>query len=254
MASATIDRVVKRRHAVRLLGASLLGAIFLLGGHHEREAAPPPTPPGPHQTAYWEGTIERFERRDAESAPRPGSVLFIGSSSVRMWKTLARDMEPLAVINRGFGGSEIRHSTHFADRIVAPYEPRGIVLYAGDNDMARHRDRGPEQVLEDVKAFVAAAEQAELRAPIYFVSIKPSLARMQHWPRMAEANRLVRELAEQHPRLRYLDVATPMLGPDGKPRPELFVEDGLHLNGEGYALWTRVIQPVLLDELGAPAS
>ena len=196
----------------------------------------------------WEETIRRFEARDKEHFPEPGAIVFIGSSSIRGWHSLAEDFSPLNVINRGFGGSQTSDALRYADRIVIPYKPSRIVLYEGDNDIAAGKT--PETVAEDFKKFVEKIHRALPGTPICFIAIKPSLRRWAMWEKMKEANRLVSEFCKDSKALEYIDVATPMLGPGGTPRPELFQEDGLHLNPEGYRLWTSLVEPFLLKPAG----
>jgi lysophospholipase L1-like esterase len=195
------------------------------------------------QTEKWDPHILKFEEADLASPPPADAVLFVGSSSVRGWKSLAEDFPDIAVINRGFGGSRIADCTHYIDRIVVPYRPRLVVLYAGDNDVAGGHT--PEQVLEDYKEFVRQVRRGLPRVPIAFIAIKPSPARIQHLETMREANRLVRAYADRKSYLAYIDVFNPMLGPDGTPRPELYAKDRLHLSREGYDLWTAVVGPYL---------
>ena len=195
--------------------------------------------------------IRAFEAADAKRPPEPGGVLFVGSSSIRLWKTLARDFPDLPVINRGFGGSQVADSTRYAPRIVLPYKPKTIVLYAGDNDVAA--GRSPEQVLADFKAFVETVRAELPRTRILFISIKPSTARWHLIDKIREANRLVREFTRGGERLGFVDVFTPMLGDDGKPRVELLGPDGLHVNEKGYALWREVVAAALAEPPAAPA-
>jgi len=200
----------------------------------------------------WEDAIAAFEAGDREAFPDPGGILFVGSSSIRMWKTLESDMAPLPVINRGFGGSQIDDVVHFADRIVLPYKPSIILLYAGDNDVAA--GKSPETVLADFKRFTAAAAEKLPQTRVFFLSIKPSGRRWSMWDTMREANDLVRAYTESKERLGYIDVSTPMLETDGTLKSDLFIEDGLHLNGDGYRLWTSIVKPLLLDIYRKPAS
>ncbi len=190
----------------------------------------------------FEGEIEAFEAADRKQPPPKGAVLFIGSSSIHFWESLAKDFDGTKVINRGFGGSRIADSTRYFDRIVAPYAPREIVMYGGDNDVAEGDP--PEQVLADFQAFVAKVDAALPGTPIVFVSIKPSPARAALINKMRQANSLVRGFARRRG-IEYVDVFTPMLDKSGKPRGELFGEDGLHMNPAGYALWTKLIAPAL---------
>ena len=193
------------------------------------------------QPAPFEKEIAAFEASDAKSPPPQGAVLFLGSSSIRLWKTLAEDFPDLKTINRGFGGSHVEHSVRYADKIVLPYRPKLIVLYAGDNDIAA--GKSPQRVLQDFQALVTKVHAELPDTPILFIAIKPSVARWHLHGRIWLANRLVREFAESHPKVDFADVYTPALDPEGRPRADLLVDDGLHLNEQGYRLWTKVIRP-----------
>ena len=189
--------------------------------------------------------IEAFEAADRKHPPAPGGVLFLGSSSIVKWKTLAQDFPGVPVINRGFGGSTIPDSVRYAPRIVTPYKPRLIVFYAGDNDLAA--GHSPERILADFKDLVAIVHKDLPDTRLLFVAVKPSPARAKLFDKAREANRMVREYAEKDPKLGYVDVWTPMLGDDGKAREELFSPDHLHMNAKGYELWTSIIGPRLKE-------
>ena len=197
------------------------------------------------EESRWEKTIQAFERRDVENPPPKGEILFIGSSSIRLWKT-SEDFPEFTIINRGFGGSQTADSVEFANRIAIPYAPRLVVLYAGDNDISS--GKSPEQVLEDTKTFFAVLHEALPDTRIVYVAIKPSLARWRLVEKMRAANALIRAHCETDARLEFVDIDTPMLGDDGKPREELFIQDGLHLSREGYDLWNSIIRPYLREE------
>lgn len=194
-------------------------------------------------SARWEADIAAFERVDRGMRRRPGAVVFVGSSSIRMWPTLAEDFPAMATINRGFGGSRVRDATYYADRIVTAHQPRAVVFYGGDNDL--FEGRTPWQVRDDFAAFVARVHRSAPTSRIAFIAIKPSPSRRALLPQVREANRLVRAFAEQEPRVDYLDVFTPMLGSDEMPRAALFLDDGLHMNRAGYAVWVAVVGPWL---------
>jgi lysophospholipase L1-like esterase len=187
----------------------------------------------------WQADIAAFAAADRAHPPPAHPVLFVGSSSIRLWNSLATDFAGRAVINRGFGGSRIRDATHYADRLVAPYHPRAIVLYAGDNDLAEGCT--PEQVRDAFAAFVERARSLDADVPIAFIAIKPSMARRNLLAQIRRANALVREYARRQKDVAYLDVFTPMLGPDGQPQPTWFGTDGLHMNRQGYRLWTGLV-------------
>ena len=194
----------------------------------------------------WESEIKKFEEADLKNPPPKGAVLFVGSSSIRLWRTLEKDFPAAKVVNRGFGGSQIEDSTYFADRIIVPYQPRLVVLYAGDNDLAAGKTR--DRVFEDYKEFVNRLRQRLGDVRIAFISIKPSLARWNLVDKIASVNEMVRKYASKDKRLIFIDVFPAMLGVDGKPRPELFIEDGLHMTPAGYALWKSIVAPYLKEK------
>jgi len=195
--------------------------------------------------ARWEPDIQAFEAADKASPPPEHAVLFVGSSSIRMWTSLATDFPTYRTINRGFGGSDMDDATAFADRIVKPYRPVAIVVYAGDNDL--EGGDSPVTVRDDFAAFVAKVRKDEPEVPIAFISIKPSVARANLLAQVAEANRLIRDWSMQQKGVAFLDVAPAMLDKNGQPRPDLFIEDGLHMNPKGYALWVAQVRPWLAD-------
>jgi lysophospholipase L1-like esterase len=200
--------------------------------------------------AMFERQIAAFEKADQLNPPKPGVIVFTGSSSIRFWDTLAADMQPLDTINRGFGGSQISQVNQYASRIVLPYQPRAVVLYAGDNDLAFPWLKTPEQVFGDFKQFVEIVHAQLPDTWIYFVSIKPSLRRWTGWQKIKKTNDLIADYARTQPRVQFIDTDSAMLDTQGKPRPELFRKDGLHMNAQGYTLWTSIIKPVLLSRFG----
>jgi lysophospholipase L1-like esterase len=193
--------------------------------------------------SQWEPDIRRFEAADRTSPPGAGAAVFVGSSSIRMWETLEADFPGRRVLNRGFGGSELGDVVQFADRIVLPYKPRVVILYAGDNDLAAGKT--PAQVLRDFQSFVAIVHRKLPQTRIAFVAIKPSVARLNIMDEAREANQLIRDSMRGDDKLTYVDVFTPMLDASGQPRRELFLEDGLHMNATGYAIWRDLIAPLL---------
>lgn len=194
------------------------------------------------EPSRWEQAIQRFEAQDAENPPPKNAILFYGSSSIRMWKT-DKDFSDLDTINRGFGGSQTADALEFVDRVVIPYEPRTIVFYEGDNDIAAGKT--PEQVFADAKQFFETVHEALPETRILFIAIKPSLARWELVDDMRRANDLIRAYTEIHENFQFVDIDTPMLGEDGMPRKELFIQDGLHLSREGYDLWNSILRPYL---------
>lgn len=197
--------------------------------------------------AKWEPEIQKFEAADRASPPPKGAVLFVGSSSFRLWATLAEDFSGIPVINRGFGGSEMEYLVRYADRIILPYGPRAVVVYAGDNDLAK--GKAPERVLAEYRALVEKIRAAMPDVPIGFVAVKASIKRWPMADKIRSLNAAVAEYSAGQKGLFFVDVFTPMLGADGTPRKELFVKDGLHLSREGYALWAALIRSEMMGFL-----
>lgn len=196
--------------------------------------------------ARWESAIQDFEEEDAKAMPPEGAVLFVGSSSIRLWD-LEASFPDLVTIKRGFGGCTVADVRHFTERIVLPYKPRTIVFYAGDNDIAGGQDAGA--VFDAFSDFVGKVRKSLPETRILFLSIKPSNARWKLYPEMQKVNQKVRELNKTDKLVELIDVGTPMLGPDGRPRIDLLRKDGLHLNEEGYKLWTEILKPHLKEEM-----
>lgn len=228
--------------------APLLAALVLAGcaatthtaARGSMSAAPATDPVS---SPEWVADMSRFAAADVRDPPPAHPIVFTGSSSVRMWQSLATDFPGKPVINRGFGGSQLRDAIWYADQVAIHYQPRQVVLYAGDNDI--DAGRTPQQVLADFRTFVARIRQDLPDVPIAWLAIKPSLARIDQLPLQREANALVKAEAAGMRGVSFIDVATPMLDAGGKPRTGLFIEDGLHMNRDGYELWRGIIAPYL---------
>ncbi len=224
---------------------ALLAACALPAAPPRPELAPYPDP------ARWEPAIRDFERQDREHPPVRGAVAFYGSSSIVGWQeTLPGDMAPHSVVARGFGGSTLWDALHYLNRVVIPLRPAAIVLYEGDNDIGAH-GVPPAIVAELFRDFATAVRRQLPAARVFFLSIKPSPARWQDWPRMRQANELIRAHCARDSLLGFIDVAGPMLDARGLPRPEIFREDSLHLNRRGYELWTTHVRAALWPASGS---
>lgn len=210
-------------------------------------AAPAPsvaTAPPPLQLAAidprWSASFEAFAAADQKQAPLPGGVVFVGSSSIRLWNDLETSFsDQPVVIKRGFGGSQLLDCVKLVNRLVLPYQPRQVVVYAGENDLAEGAT--PQQVAERFTAFVQAVKAGLPQARIAFVSIKPSPSRAGMLAAVKETNALIQAYSTTEPQLDFIDVFSAMLDAEGRPRAELFLGDRLHLNPDGYAIWQRII-------------
>ncbi|MEZ6242255.1 MAG: GDSL-type esterase/lipase family protein [Phycisphaerales bacterium] len=232
--------------------APLLAALFsllLVSCAHDQPPAPttqaaPQAETSPAQPAWYEPEIQAFETADRTNPPAPGQVLFIGSSSIRMWKSLADDMAPAPVLNRGFGGSKTPEVLAVMDRIVSPYDPAVIVYYCGDNDLGDN-NTDSRAAADGFIDFAKRVHKRRPLTPILYLSIKPSIARWSNWDAMDRANHMVADYAATHRNVEFIDVGACLLK-DGAPDPALFRADGLHLNADGYARWTEIVRPRVL--------
>ncbi len=214
---------------------ALAGVVLLVALVRPACAQPP-------RNNVWEGAIARFEQADAEQPPPPGGIVFVGSSSIRLWN-LERSFPGQHLLNRGFGGSHLADSVTFAPRIVVKYRPRLVLLYAGDNDLAAGKT--PESIHADFCQFVGVVHTQLPETRIVYLSIKPSPARAKLRKQQDQTNRFIADEVARDSRLIFLDLATPLLGADGQPRRELYLDDGLHLSEAGYALWSERVRPLL---------
>jgi len=193
-------------------------------------------------TDRWDAAIQAF---DDDVANRPtGAIVLTGSSSFARWRTMEADLAPLTVIPRGFGGSQMSDVLQHVDRLVLPYKPRAVVIYEGDNDS--FGGDAPETVAGELKQIIAKIHTALPDTRVYVLSVKPSLARVSVWDRAQETSELYKKIIASDERLHFIDVATPFLKSDGKVMDDVFVDDGLHLNDKGNAIWAAAIKAALM--------
>ena len=193
--------------------------------------------------------INAFGEADQRQMPPLGAVLFMGSSSIRIWTTLAQDFPEIPVVNRGFGGSFIHESTLYADRIAIPYKPKIIVLAAGTNDLAYDNEK-PEQVFQHFKDFVTKIHGALPDTRIVYISINPTLARWNQEGEILDTNHLIEKWIFENnspaEKLNFINSHAQILTADGRPQPQLLQQDGLHFNTEGYKVWASILKPRIL--------
>jgi lysophospholipase L1-like esterase len=198
------------------------------------------TPPG--KAPAFDEAIAAFADADRAAMPPTCATLFVGSSSIRFWRSLKEDFPDRAVINRGFGGSTVWEVDHYFDRVVAPYQPKEIVFYAGENDI--NAGRTPDEAYADFVQFMRLKEDRLGATPVWFIAAKPSKLRLGQLPQQTAFNAKVKALADQRDDLAYIDIVPVMMKPDGTPK-DIFVEDNLHMTPESYALWTPVVEAAL---------
>jgi lysophospholipase L1-like esterase len=231
-----------------LTSALLVGALSLGVGYNTSARAQTTLAPLP-ASADAASEMNAFLKADQKQMPPTGAVLFMGSSSIRLWGTLAQDFPEIPVINRGFGGSQIFESTLYADRIAIPYKPKIIVLFAGTNDLA-YGNKSPQQVLQEYQDFVTKIHAALPDTRIVYISINPTVARWNQEAKVMEANDLIEnwifENNSKTEKLNFINSHAVLLSADGRPQPDLLRADGLHLNTKGYKVWTAIIKPRVL--------
>ena len=187
--------------------------------------------------------MDTFAEYDSKNSFPADATVFVGSSSIVYWDTGDR-FRGMPLINRGFGGSQMSDAVHYVQETVLRYSPRTVVVYEGDNDTSA--GKRSEQLLQDYKEFVEAVLTAQPSTRVVILSIKPSLARWDVWPDMQASNAAIEAYASMDARVDFVDIGTAMLGADGLPIPELFVDDGLHMTSAGYDVWDEIVMEALM--------
>ena len=192
--------------------------------------------------------IKAFKKQDSTQPPGKHAILFVGSSSFRLWKNVQQHFPGYSIINRGFGGSSLSDVIRYEKEIIFPYHPRQILIYCGENDLASSDSITAKTVFERFKILFGDIRKKLPEIPIAFVSIKPSISRQRLMPKMEETNKLIKSFLEKEKKTAFIDVYHKMLKPDGTPMDDIFIADNLHMNAKGYAIWQKLLAPYLLKE------
>lgn len=203
---------------------------------------PPPNTLATHDSSRWQKDIVAFRAMDATNRPPAGCIVFVGSSSIRLWKALPQDFPGRPVVNRGFGGSQLADSVNYAEQLITSYHPRQVVIYAGGNDI--NAGKAPELVFGDFVALVKKIRRDVPRAKVAFISVAPSPARWAQVEKVRRLNSLISDYCARHG-CTFINVFPLMLGADGLPKPDIYVADRLHMNTNGYAIWREAVAPHL---------
>ena len=232
---------------MRLVG-TFLSVAALAGCQASGQLTPPLTPPPApvipegEDPARWSAALDAFGAEEVE-VDRP--VVFVGSSSIRLWSTLGEDMAPVPALNRGYGGSKIFDTIYWADQLVTRHDPTVVVAFTGTNDIKGDAPRSAEWVAARFDELVERLRALGCDAPLVYIAISPTPSRAEHLAIVLETNHMIRERCSRDEGLHFVDTASQLLDADGQPDPRWFVEDQLHLNAEGYAAWTAMIRPVV---------
>ena len=194
---------------------------------------------------FW-NDIQAFKRQDSISLPPKHAILFVGSSSFTKWKDVQDYFPGYTIINRGFGGSSLPDMIRFENDVIFKYEPKQIVIYCGENDLAASNTVTAQMVLERFKQLFSDIRAKFPKTPLIYISMKPSPSRWNMKDKMMEGNELIKKYLKKKKKTVFISVWNDMLGPDGKPMGDIFVEDKLHMNAKGYAIWQKEIEPHLL--------
>jgi len=221
-----------------LFGALAFVLLAVTSGCHSL----PPSSVAHQDSSKWEKEISAFEAQDKSNSPPKGCIVFVGSSSIRLWKTLQEDFPGYPVVNRGFGGSELADSYNLADRIVTPYAPRQVVIYAGGNDI--HNGKDPNIVFGDLVALLARLHARLPEARLAYIASAPNPNRWAEVDKVKRLNSLAQAYCIQH-HYDFINVFPLMLGDDDQPKPDIYVADRLHMNPKGYSIWKQAVAPVL---------
>ncbi len=226
----------------------VVGAIpaYLLYGEIQKAMSEDPE--------VWRDDVASLVEETRTRGEQPDAVLFIGSSSIRLWGTLERDMQPLPVIQHGFGGAKLLDLEFYADELVNAFAPRAVVVFAGSNDLQPGDTKPPRVLLETYRRFVTRIRTELPSIPIYYIGITPTPLRWEVWDAIRETNQQIRKFCDEQAGLHYIETGPLLLGADGTPDRDNYRFDGLHLSARGYAIWTDVIRNHLMRDLNATAA
>ena len=226
---------------VRMTVLLVLGLTTLATAQSTQQTVPPPIDP-----LRYEEAILAFESNDRVNPPPEGAIVITGSSSIRRWhNSIVKDLAPLTIIPRGFGGSTMKDVLHFIDRLAIKHKPRAVVVYEGDNDTGRYLVP-PATIVDQFSKIVDKIHNALPETRIYVLSVKPSVLRRPFWDKARETNELLKKLVADNDLLTYIDVATPLLDTNGEVMTDIFVDDNLHLNEKGTQIWAATIRTALM--------
>lgn len=198
------------------------------------------------QTPPFYEEIQNFKRLDSSGFPPKKAILFVGSSSFTKWVDVKDYFPNHTIINRGFGGSSLPDVIRYARDIIIPYQPKQILIYCGENDLASDDNPSAQTVFNRFKQLFVLIRKNLPQVHVAYVSMKPSPSRQKLWPKMTKGNTLIKNYLKTKPRTAFIDVYHKMFNKDGKVMTDIFVEDNLHMNAKGYAIWQKVIEPYLL--------
>jgi len=194
---------------------------------------------------FW-SDIQQFRKLDSVQPPPSNAILFVGSSSFTRWTDVQNYFPGYTIVNRGFGGSTLADVLRYEEDVIFKYNPKQILIYCGENDFAASDTVTAATVFDRVKNLFSEIRAVYPEVPVAYISMKPSPSRWNLKEKFMSANNLIENYLKKQKNTQFINVWKPMLASNGKPKKELFVEDNLHMNAEGYAIWQKLIEPVLV--------
>lgn len=201
--------------------------------------------------AKWEESIQAFETLDRAEDYSDDSILFVGSSSILIWSTIEEDMAPYPVIQRGFGGSKLSDVAWYAKRLIYPHKFSALAMFVANDISGNEKDKTPEEVGRLFKYILDVVREKYPVTPFFYIAITPTASRWEVWPQIHEANRVLKAICDEAANTYFISTSRHYLGNDGKPNPDLFRDDELHLNRDGYLKWTEIIKEAIDPVLGS---
>ncbi len=236
---------MKRRQFMKRISVAALGGSLISGKHANRALAAGTVDLEKYRAASlkrWDAEITRMEMLNKTEEHPASSILFIGSSSIRRWNTIAEDISPYHPIQRGFGGSQWSDVAVFAERLIEPHQFRAAAFFVGNDVSGRENDKTPEEVAGLFTYVLGKVRQHNSQAPVFYISVTPTPSRFAVWPEIKAANSAARAVCSSAPNTYFIGTESVFLDGNGKPRSEFFVEDQLHLNQDGYQRWAAIIK------------
>ncbi len=203
-------------------------------------------------TKRWEAEIKKLEERDQQEADPEHSILFLGSSSIRLWKDLDSDLAPWRTINRGYGGAKFSDLAVFADRLAKSHQSEAVVIFVANDIVGKADDKSPQEVARLFKYVVSEVRKSHPTQPVFLIAITPTPSRFKAWPQIQMANIELQKVCDGDPSLHFIATESKYLDSAGNPIPKYFLDDMLHQNRDGYAVWSSIVKPEL-DKVLLPA-
>lgn len=190
----------------------------------------------------WEKEVAQLEIKDKTESYPENALLCIGSSSFRLWKSIQEDMAPYTCINRGYGGAKFTDLAFYTDRLIAPHSYQGVMVFVANDITGAEDDLTPQEVVTWFQRVEKTIRKKSPQTPIFLIEITPTESRWKVWNQIQEANTLLKAYCDKKKNLHFISTASAFLGPDGQPLSELFIQDRLHLNPKGYAVWAKQLK------------